>query len=156
MTGGGERGARVRVLPPLLFLGPFLLAWLAHRLWPGTLPGGVWVRVAGAVLLLLGLALMGWAGLTLARHRTTVIPWEPVTALVTTGPFARTRNPIYLADVVAYLGGTLLLASWWPLVLLPVAVLAARVLVIDREEAYLRERFGVSYETYADRVRRWV
>lgn len=156
MSGSGERGARVRVLPPLLFLVPFLLAWLIHRVRPWSLPEVPGLRPAGLVLLLLALALMGWAALTMARHRTTVVPWEPVSALVTTGPFARSRNPIYLADVVAYLGGSLVLASWWPLLLLPLAVVAARRLVIDREEAYLRERFGASYEAYVARVRRWV
>lgn len=156
MSGSGERGARVRVLPPLLFLAPFLLAWLAHRVRPWALPDIPGLRPAGVLLLVLALALMGWAGLTLSRHRTTVIPWEPVSALVTTGPFARSRNPIYLADVVAYLGGSLVLASWWPLLLLPPTVFAARRLVIDREEAYLRERFGAAYEGYAARVRRWV
>lgn len=156
MSGSGERGARVRVLPPLLFLVPFLLAWLVHRVRPWSLPEVPGLRPAGLVLLLLALALMGWAALTMSRHRTTVVPWEPVSALVTTGPFARSRNPIYLADVVAYLGGSLVLASWWPLLLLPLAVVAARRLVIDREEAYLRERFGASYEAYVARVRRWV
>lgn len=153
----GERGASVRVLPPLLFVIPFLLAVLLHYLvQPWDLPGHPWTRVAGVVLLVLALALMGWAGSVMMRHRTTVIPWDPVTALVTQGPFARTRNPIYLADAVAYLGGALVLESWWPLPLLPLAVIATRRLVIDREEDYLRERFGPAYEAYAARVRRWL
>ena len=39
--------------------------------------------------------------------------------MVTTGPFRFSRNPIYLADAIAYLGGTLLIHSWWPLLCCP-------------------------------------
>ena len=103
-----------------------------------------------------GVALMGWASSVMKRQGTTVIPWVQVDALVTSGPFAISRNPIYLGDALVYLGITVAFGSWWPVLGLPVAVVVMRRYVIDREEAYLTERFGPAYTTYAGRVRRWV
>jgi protein-S-isoprenylcysteine O-methyltransferase Ste14 len=75
---------------------------------------------------------------------------------VVAGPFRFSRNPIYLADATTYLGGTLLISSWWPFLLLPGIVLVMRRKVIDREERYLNERFGEKYRQYQFRVRRWL
>ena len=107
-------------------------------------------------LVLIGIALTAWSVATFSRAHTTVIPWEQVSAMVTTGPFGLSRNPIYLADSIAYLGATLLIRSWWPLVILPGVLWVMRRKVIDREEAYLSERFGDAYREYQLRVRRWL
>ncbi len=158
-TGRDEhpaRGARVRVLPPVLFAVPFALGWLVHLGWAWSMPGRPLVQWVGALVLAAALGLMAWALLTLRRQRTTFVPWDPVDRLVTTGPFARSRNPIYLADALAHLGGSMALASWWPLLTLPLALLALWWWVIDREETYLLARFGAEYRAYADRVRRLI
>src|SRR5450631_950384 len=49
-----------------------------------------------------------WAG----RHHTTIVPHRAVSALVTTGPYRMTRNPMYTGLAIAYLGGALLSGSW--------------------------------------------
>jgi protein-S-isoprenylcysteine O-methyltransferase Ste14 len=149
-------GARVRVLPPLVFFVPLLGGLALHMKVPLVMPGRGWLPWAGAVLMAVGLALMAWAVTVMTRSRTTVIPWSTVEALVVDGPFARSRNPIYLADLLVYLGLTLWARSWWPLLLLPAVVLAVHGLVIRPEEAYLKERFGEAYDRYAARVRRWL
>lgn len=46
--------------------------------------------------------------------------------------------------------------SWWPLIALPVVLVAVRRLVIDREERYLAAHFGEQYRSYSARVRRWL
>ena len=112
--------------------------------------------MAGLGLLVSGIALMSWSFVTLIRADTTVIPWEQVSAIVDTGPFRLSRNPIYLADALTYLGGTLLIHSWWPLLALPGIVLLMRRKVIDREERYLTELFGDTYRQYQLHVRRWL
>ena len=112
--------------------------------------------MAGLALVLLGIAVTVWAALTFRKAHTTIIPWEEVSAIVTTGPFRLSRNPIYLADAIAYLGATLLIHSWWPFVLLPGILWVIRRQVIDREEAYLTERFGEAYGAYRLQVRRWL
>lgn len=53
-------------------------------------------------------------------------------------------------------GGALAAGTWWPLVLLPLALLAVRQLVIEPEETYLAERYGPIYADYRRSVRRWL
>jgi len=46
--------------------------------------------------------------------------------------------------------------TWWPIVFLPLAVLAVRWLAIEAEETYLTEKFGSTYTEYQREVRRWL
>jgi protein-S-isoprenylcysteine O-methyltransferase Ste14 len=84
------------------------------------------------------------------------VPHHPVSALVTTGAYRISRNPMYAGLAVGYVGGTLLLGSWWSLVLLPPALAAVQIMVILPEERYLQRRFGAEYAGYRARVRRWL
>jgi protein-S-isoprenylcysteine O-methyltransferase Ste14 len=63
---------------------------------------------------------------------------------------------MYTGLAIAYLGGALLVGSAWPLVTLPLALLAVRGFVIRPEERYLADSFGQSYADYLARVRRWL
>lgn len=149
-------GARVKVLPPLLFLVVLAGALVVDRLIPLGLPGGGVRVAAGVALVVAGLALMGWAGRVMWGSHTTVSPWARVSALVTSGPFRFTRNPIYLGDLLVYLGVALWVGTWWPLLLLPLLLPVVQWLVIGPEERYLTSRFGGEYTAYRQRVRRWV
>ena len=150
-------GARVRLIPPLVVFVPLTVLLAMNALVPWAIGVPVVIRVVvGALLVVVGVALMAWAASVMKRQGTTVIPWEQVDALVTNGPFAFTRNPIYLGDGLVYLGITVAFGSWWPVLGLPVVLLVLHRYVIDREEAYLTERFGPAYTTYAGRVRRWL
>jgi len=149
-------GARVRLLPPAVYFGPFGLLWALHWWRPWTIPGGGALTVAGLAMVLAGIALTFWSAVTFTRAHTTIIPWGEVSAMVTHGPFGFSRNPIYVADTMAFLGATLLIHSWWPLFVLPGILLVMRRMVIDREEIYLTERFGDTYREYQVRVRRWI
>ena len=91
----------------------------------------------------------------------TVIPLPKVEnarakALATGGIYRLTRNPMYLGAIVAFVGLGLWLANSWLVVLIPVMALALQKLAIEREEAYLRQRFGADYDNYCSRVRRWI
>lgn len=149
-------GARVKVLPPLLFLVVLAGALVADEFLPLTLPGGTIRIVAGVALVVTGLVLMGWAGRVMWGSHTTISPWARASALVTSGPFGFTRNPIYLGDLLVYLGVALRVGSWWPVLLLPLLFPAVQWLVIGPEERYLAERFGAEYTAYRQRVRRWL
>lgn len=77
-------------------------------------------------------------------------------ALSTAGPFAYSRNPIYLAMTGIYLGVTALVNSWWlPLLLIPLVLLMHWGVVL-REERYLLHVFGEPYAAYKTTVRRWL
>lgn len=67
-----------------------------------------------------------------------------------------TRNPMYLAFVMLYVGASLLMNSTWPFLLLPMVLVVLYLTVIRREERYLAAAFGPSYEAYRTQVRRWL
>ncbi len=145
--------AGVKVPPPLLFAGAFLLGVAMERFFPVRRRQA---RAAGASLVAGGLAFAGWARLIFLRRGTTVLPFRPVSAMVEEGPFRISRNPIYVGFVAIYVGSSLLRRSVWPLLLLPGVVLVMQKSVIEREEAYLERRFGDEYVNYKSRVRPWL
>jgi protein-S-isoprenylcysteine O-methyltransferase Ste14 len=79
----------------------------------------------------------------------------PPEHLVTTGPYAYSRNPMYLGHIIFLTGLALTLQS-----LLAAAIAAASVVWfhwrVRRDEARLRERFGPQYVAYQERVKRWL
>ncbi|WP_396594542.1 methyltransferase family protein [Brevundimonas sp. R86498] len=144
--------------PPLIFLGFLLLGWgLGEFIGaPGlgladTLRRGL--AVAG---LLIGLGIEGWAAGLFRRARTAVQPWKPSTALVTTGVYGVTRNPIYLGFAITYLALATGLDSLVALTLLIPCLVVVDRFVIRREERYLQARFGADYDRYRKKVRRWL
>lgn len=146
----------VVVLPPVLLGGAILLGLALDRLAP---LGWGWpppVRLVGLLLALAAAALALLAERRFGRHGTNVLPTRPTTAIIRDGPYARTRNPIYLGMVAFQLGLGLGLASPWTLLLVPVVAVTLHVGVVRREEAYLEGKFGEVYRAYKARVRRWV
>jgi protein-S-isoprenylcysteine O-methyltransferase Ste14 len=145
------------VLPPPVYLGLAIalavVAQLALPLyWIDDLPLRI---VTGMVCCILAAALALWAMLRFKDARTHVEPHKPTTALVVTGPYRYTRNPIYLGFLLLVLGLALILANPWALLVLPLLWAALRYLVISVEEAFLLGRFGPSYRDYKAAVRRW-
>jgi protein-S-isoprenylcysteine O-methyltransferase Ste14 len=106
--------------------------------------------------LLAGGTLTVYAAGLFTKAGTTVKPFQPSTALVTSGPYRFTRNPMYLGMVIALIGVGLMLGS-----LTPFLVIAAFALLIDRrfirvEEEMLRGAFGSAYTEFTSSVRRWL
>jgi protein-S-isoprenylcysteine O-methyltransferase Ste14 len=142
--------------PPLLFLG-FLLTGVAFGYLDPVASGlPAALRLPLGILLLVAiLGLGGWALLIFKRQHTTPEPNGVATALLTSGPFRWTRNPLYLclSMLLAWFG--IMLDSAWLLALTPLLVLLLDRLVIAREEARLWAQFGDAYLAYTRRVRRW-
>jgi protein-S-isoprenylcysteine O-methyltransferase Ste14 len=144
--------------PPLLYAVCFGLGMLLDRLlpWsPGWMHGRLvhwigWLLLGAAAVLAISSAGLFWL------RRTTIIPHGQPSRLITKGPFALSRNPIYVAVTVAYCGVALLTASPWPLVLLIAPVTYVHRIVIPFEEARLNETFGATYADYRRRVGRWL
>jgi protein-S-isoprenylcysteine O-methyltransferase Ste14 len=92
----------------------------------------------------------------LRQAKTTFDTMKPTTAIVTSGPFRYSRNPLYVSLTLLYLGVSLLINSLW-IVLLVIPLLGViQRGVIAREEVYLERKFGEEYLNYKSRVRRWV
>jgi len=155
-----SRTARPNTIPwpPLIFAGTALAAFLLGRVWPiGTPPGGLGVlRGLGAVVILLGFGMDGAAMLTMRRHKANILPHRAATALVTTGPFAISRNPIYLGNTTLLIGAALVLGNAWFLLAAIVAAWLVGILAIRREEAHLAAMFGDAWQAYAARTHRWL
>ncbi len=147
----------VKVPPPLLALFYLAIAAAISALagWPR--PLGLPLFPLGLVLLVAGVALAASAALQFRRVGVTFHSEATEhTALVVSGPFRFTRNPMYLGLILASLG----IAVWngaWPMFLAPIATaLTASLVHIPFEEAAMRREFGEAFEDYARRVRRWI
>ncbi|MCU1691749.1 MAG: icmt [Frankiales bacterium] len=156
-TTTSPRGAdTTRIPPPLLFAAPFLFGLAAQQVEPLPFGHRHVTEPLGAAALASGLLLVGWALAAVHRAGTTVVPHHPVTVLLTSGPYALSRNPMYTGLAVAMAGGALLADSWWPLALLPLSATLVSHLAIRPEERYLATGFGDSYTGYCSTVRRWI
>jgi protein-S-isoprenylcysteine O-methyltransferase Ste14 len=144
------------VRPPLVYLGSILLGLLLHFAWPLPLvrhPVGVLIG-AGVVLAAVGLFI---AAVRTFRAAGTSVPGNrPTTAIVRTGPYRFSRNPIYLAFSALQVGIALCVGSPWLLITLVPALALMSFWVIPREERYLEARFSSEYLPYKSSVRRWL
>ncbi len=143
-------------VPPvwlLLFLGLARLQAVRLPVWRVDLP---LVDLLAGVLVGLGALLMGLAALEMRRARTTIVPHREPDALVTTGVFARSRNPIYLGDTCLLTGLILFWKAWPSLVLVPLFMWLVTDRFIRPEEARLRAAFGARFDQWARRTRRWI
>jgi protein-S-isoprenylcysteine O-methyltransferase Ste14 len=146
----------VRFPPPFYAALAVLIGWLLQRQWPLSAPQGGLRWIPGALLAGVAALLMLAGALTLRRHRTTIRPDRAATELVMDGPYAFTRNPLYLAMVLVTPGLGFLLAVPWVFVLWPLVALILDRVVIAREERHLNAVFGKAYVEYKARVRRWI
>lgn len=147
---------RTLVPPPLVYAVALGVAWWLEGRLSLAFGGGGAGRLAGWGLIGIGIAGFTWALAAIWGHRTTVNPYKAASNLVTRGPFAYSRNPIYVSDWFVYLGVTLLLGSAWPLLFAPLVWVVMRFGVIAHEEAHLLAKFGDDYRVYQARVRRWL
>jgi protein-S-isoprenylcysteine O-methyltransferase Ste14 len=142
--------------PPLVYLAAILIGLGLHRAWPLPLPAWRWLAPLGLALVAASILLFGSA-VTLFRAAGTPVPArKPTTAIVKTGPFRFSRNPIYLAFSLLQLGIALRVGSWWLLGTLGLAFALMHGVVVPREERYLEASFGEEYRCYKSSVRRWL
>src|SRR5215208_7124656 len=138
--------AQIVLNPFFIYILLALCAVLLQRFLPlpavltGQLP-----RMLVAAIMLINLM----SGLAAARGmltaKTSLNPRRPTTALVLSGPFRFTRNPLYLGLTVFYAGLMLVFELTWGLLLLPIVVWLITVWVIVPEEKYLEQMFGTEY-----------
>jgi protein-S-isoprenylcysteine O-methyltransferase Ste14 len=146
----------VIALPPLLFLGFLAGGVVLNLLRPLPIATSIATRIAGGVLVLIGLSLAIWGRKTMTRSGTNVNPRQPTTALVLTGPFRYIRNPLYVAMFLMYTGLALLINTAWMIVLIAILFPLMHWGVVLREERYLERKFGEAYSRYCAVTRRWV
>jgi protein-S-isoprenylcysteine O-methyltransferase Ste14 len=149
--------ARVVIRPPILWAllvlaGIALDAVAPLPFVPRGVPNG-WI---GGATWLAGFGLAAIAIWQFRRAGTEVQTHTPTAALVESGVFAHSRNPIYLGAHIGLAGVAIGLDSLWILAALAPFYGVIRYGVIAPEEAYLERKFGASYLAYKARVRRWL
>ena len=146
----------VKLPPPLIYGSAFAIGFALDWLLPWSAFTGPlrWWLAGAAGLPAVGIAL--WALLTFRRADTAIEPWEPARHLVTHGPYAYTRNPMYVSLTLLTAAIAIALDLPWALLMVPVAVLVTDQHVIAREEIHLRHMFGSAYRDYCTRTRRWL
>lgn len=144
-------------IPPVWLMGFVALTWGQAVYWPmGLSFGAAWPDFAGGLLVGGGLVLMALAFAEFRRHRTTVIPHRQAERLIQSGIFRRTRNPIYLGDVLILAGLILRWDAVAALPLVPVLVWTLEKRFIIPEENRLRRKFRAEFARYCQKTRRWL
>ncbi len=148
----------LRIPPPVLYAA-FFAAGLALNLvlhWSPCWIQTETARAFGGLLLaasgLFGLSSLGlfWLG------KTTVVPYGRPARLIAAGPYALSRNPMYVALTALCGGAAIMIGCAWPLVFLPAPVLVMQFVIIPFEERQMREAFGRAWIDYCQKVRRWL
>jgi protein-S-isoprenylcysteine O-methyltransferase Ste14 len=142
--------------PPMIYLGSLVLGLLLNWLVPSQRLLSISCPVTGWLLAFAGFCIGFWGVRTFIRFGTNVRPDLPVTALVTSGPYRYSRNPLYMACTIIYLGITLSVGSLWLLVTLMPTLALMHWKIVRREEEYLEGRFGDDYRAYKAQVNRWI
>ncbi len=135
---------------------PYLIALAAGAVLQAAVPWllpvpSVVMLPAGVLLVAIGLGLIAWA-VQAAQEVEVARP----SALITHGPYARSRNPMYLGWTALALGIALLVGSVWMALAVAGAWIYLHAVTIPAEEASLRGAFGDAYRAYSQRVRRWL
>ena len=147
-----------RIPPPIVAASFGLAMWVVARWFPLadlSFPGRT---VVSGLVLLAGLAIVAFAIARFVRASTTVDPLHPeaASALVTTGIFRLTRNPMYLGMALVLTAWSLWLGDGGSVLLVAGFCAYISRFQIGPEERALRTAFGEDFETYARRVRRWI
>jgi|SRR5687767_4945816 len=146
-------------IPPIIVVLIFAaLIWLTSRQAPSfnlPIPGGPIVAV---VVAFTGLAIAAAATILFRRAHTTLDPTKPAaaSALITSGIFRRSRNPIYVGMLLLLLAWALYIGNLFAFLFLPGFVLYMNRFQIISEEKFLLSRFGDAFTAYQARVRRWL
>lgn len=144
------------VIPPIWFALGLTAVFLLDRFFPPSSFSGPVTVGLGGILVLLGLASAISAAGLFRKADTGIVPFSEATALVTSGAFRFSRNPMYLGMVFVLLGTALIVGTGAGLLVAPVFMLIIQYRFILDEERMMHDVFGEEFEDYRRRVRRWL
>ncbi len=144
-------------IPPVWLLLAAVLAWGQATYYPlGLSFGGVWADFLGGILVGGGVLLMLLAVYEMRQKRTTFVPHRDASTMVTSGIFSRSRNPIYLGDVLVLAGLILRFDAVLALPLVPILLWVLEKRFVIPEENRLRIKFRANFARYCEKTRRWI
>lgn len=153
----GQQRSSAAVPPPLIFFGVLVGGAAVQLLLPLRIFANARIGdLAGIVVVVASAALLIWAVRTMMRAGETPDPSVPAKTIVVGGPFAYSRNPIYLGFGIFDLGMALLLNNLWILLFLILGLTYVDLRIVRSEERDLETRFAQEYVEYRRTVRRWI
>ena len=144
------------IYPPMWLAFGIVTIFVFNEFYPGARFTSVAGQVAGGAFILVGLVLLVIAGGLFQRAGTDMIPFREVSALVTTGVYRFTRNPMYLGMALVLLGCAVTVGASSSLIVPPVFMVIIEMRFIRPEEQMLNELFPEEFPAYCRKVRRWI
>ncbi len=142
-------------IPPVWLAGTLVIQSLVTRALPiFGLPTGF--STLGWLSIVAGFVLILWSAVHFKRAQTPIHPRRRPTSLITSGPFAFSRNPIYLGMVLIALGFALRLGAFTPLFLVPAFMLVIQKRFVEGEEFHIAQALGAEWSAYTAKTRRWL
>lgn len=142
--------------PPMILAAVIVSAVFLNMIAPLPAVTNIVFRTIGGLVGSSGIALDLWAIITMRIARTNILPHRPADRLVSWGPFAITRNPIYAGNTLLLVGAGVYVGNLWFVIVGLTGALAVDRLAIRREERHLAALFGDKWKRYSSNVSRWL
>lgn len=156
MTSPNKQLEKKTIPAPILTIVHIIIALLVGRLLPLPLPFSPIVQWLGLGLTLIGLVLGILALMEFKRMRASLASKKNTSALITTGVYKYSRNPVYLGFVFMLIGLPLNSGNYWGIILAWPLITFINNFVIKWEENYLENRHKEQFASYKSKVRRWL
>ncbi len=150
-----QRPRRI-VYPPVWLVIGLVVIFVVDQYFPIQRFTSTPAQGLGSVAIVAGLLLLVLAGGLFKKADTELIPFREVRALVTDGVYRFTRNPMYLGMALILLGTACTTGTVAGLLVVPVFMAVIELRFVRPEEEMLRGIFGDEFDTYCNRVRRWL
>ena len=144
------------IYPPVWLLLGLIAIFVLNESWPGLRFTSLTWQLLGGAIIVAGLLLLVAANGLFVRAGTEVIPFRPVSSLVTRGVYRLSRNPMYLGMALVLLGCAITVGAMSAIAVPPLFAAIVEARFIRHEERMLRELFPVEYAAYCASVRRWL
>ena len=144
--------------PPLFYVLIFLSSILLQNQFPFSraLFETTLFLILGVVFISIGIIMLLPALIKFFKTKNTLITIKPANSLQTSGIYSISRNPMYLGLLSLYIGIAFFIGNYWTFMLIPIVIFVVTYFVILKEEKYLDRAFGVDYNAYRQKVRRWI
>lgn len=149
-------GASVKFPPPFVFLISMIVAFGVQHFRPIDIGNSLGFKFVGLVVVILGISIVIFIRRSFHRVETNIEPWKPTNKIISTGFYAYSRNPIYIALCLVSIGLGILFNSFWILISFIPSIVIVYYIAIKKEEVYLEKKFGEEYNLYKKKVRRWL
>lgn len=142
--------------PPVFYIAATLFGLGFDYLIPLSFGFDGMAEIASIVIFIIGMIILvlGFKMFTTDKQSPSV--HEPTSAVYQSGVYAYSRNPIYLGVMLWVIAGALFFDKVWIMIMVLPLILIMNKIVIEKEEAYLQEKFGDDYSAYKNKVRRWI